>query len=65
MLAGFALSPNAFAAADVSKQAKKFMVHHERGHLGHHRSFAIRDANLDDHRPANRHARHLGGQVRR
>ena len=29
ILAGFALTPNALAAADVSAEAKKFMVDHE------------------------------------
>ena len=65
ILAGFILTPNAIAAGDVSKEAKKFMVRHERGDLDRHHQVALYGAHLDDHPAAQPCLRQVGGGVRR
>ena len=57
ILAGFALTPNALAAGDVSAQAKKFMVDDECGDRDHHHQIALHGAHLVHRAAAQRNAR--------
>ena len=65
VLAGFSLTPNALAAADVSAQAKKFMVVMNAADVDHHHEVALHGARVVDAAAAQRAARRLGVQERR
>ncbi len=60
ILAGFVLTPNALAVGDISAEAKKFMVVHERRHLDRHHQVALHDPHLGDAAAGRRDLRHLG-----
>ena len=60
ILAGFSLTPNALAAADVSAQAKKFMVVMNAATVDHHDEVALHGARVVHAAAAQRAARHLG-----
>ena len=61
---GFSLTPNALAAADVSAEAKKFMVVMNAATSRHHHQIALHRPHLVDDAAIELHARHLGGQER-
>ena len=65
IIAGFSLTPDALAAADVSHRSEEGGRHHERGDRDHHGAFALFTSRLDPASAGHGRARHLGGQDRR
>ena len=64
LLAGFLLTPNALAAADVSAQAKKFMVVMNAATSDHHHQVAVHDPHVGHVAAGDGDVRNVGGQER-